>query len=330
MVTTFRIEFDSYSTDISDFKVLCANVDSSKDDTSLINTLNNLKISESACIDGIKNEGYYDGVVKLDKTNTKLGIILKETKTGLQFKGRINLRVTERALKTDELKPTEQETYTLIPFSINIQSFREKASKILFYSYSRNLQMLYAGNSPYPDKLFGGKILNVYTNPNMVRQKYHGANIMTLLVYPKPSTSYLNDDFLFEVKLFESKFLLDYFVSSNSEGRTLNKPLLINMTECTSPYYAILNYNREETKKAFIIDQIYGKMKSLSVAYNFTKNTWDEMLANDMNEVNIEERKYILPENAEAHIDVYKIECETPLMFNFYYTDESGLISKMI
>ena len=329
MVTTFRIEFDSYSTDISDFKVLCANVDSSKDDTSLINTLNNLKISESACIDGIKNEGYYDGVVKLDKTNTKLGIILKETKTGLQFKGRINLRVTERALKTDELKPTEQETYTLIPFSINIESFRKIASKILFYSYSRNLQMLYAGNSPYPDKLFGGKILNVYTNPNMVRQKYHGANIMTLLVYPKPSTSYLNDDFLFEVKLFESKFLLDYFVSSNSEGRTLNKPLLINMTECTSPYYAILNYNREETKKAFIIDQIYGKMKSLSVAYNFTKNTWDEMLANDMNEVNIEERKYILPENAEAHIDVYKIECETPLMFNFYYTDESGLISKM-
>lgn len=70
-------------------------------------------------------------------------------------------------------------------------------------------------------------------------------------------------------------------------------------------------------------------MKSLSVAYNFTKSTWDEMLANDMNEVNIEERKYILPENAEAHIDVYKIECETPLMFNFYYTDESGLISKM-
>jgi hypothetical protein len=190
--------------------------------------------------------------------------------------------------------------------------------------------MFYAGNDPFPDSLFSGNILSVYTNPNMVRQKYHNANIMTLLVSPSGfGSNDLNEDFQFEVKLYKTDFLLDYYVSSNSEGRPKNKPLLINMTECTNPYYVILNYNREEGKKVLILDQIYGKLKALSVAYNFTQNTWDEMIKNDMNEIAIEEMKYHLPENSLTHIDVYKIECELPLMFNFYYTDEADLISKM-
>ena len=332
LITTFRIVFDSYSTDISNYKVLCVNVDSSKDDSYIITTLKNLQMKDSACINGFKRHGHYDGIVRLDKDKTVLAIMLQENKSGLKFTGRVNVRITERVLKPDESKAKEDETYTLVPYSITVSSFRDKddTSKILFYSYSRNLQMFYAGNDPFPDSLFSGNILSVYTNPNMVRQKYHNANIMTLLVSPSGfGSNDLNEDFQFEVKLYKTDFLLDYYVSSNSEGRPKNKPLLINMTECTNPYYVILNYNLEEGKKVLILDQIYGKLKALSVAYNFTQNTWDEMIKNDMNEIAIEEMKYHLPENSLTHIDVYKIECELPLMFNFYYTDEADLISKM-
>ena len=328
LITTFRIEFDSYGKDIANYKVICTNVETSKSDSDIITTLKNLKDAESACINGFKREGLHDGIVRLDSSKKVVAFMLKNT-NGVKFTGRINLRIKERTLGTSELKPNDAETYTLVPYSINVKTFREKSvSKILFYSYSRVLQMVYPATTVYPGTLFSGSILSVYTNPNMVRQKYHDASIMTLVVNPVV-TSNLKEEFQFEVKLYESNYLLDYYVSSNNEGRPLNKPLLINMTECTNPYYFIFNYNRKEGKKTLVIDQIYGKIKSLSVAYNFTKNTWDEMIQNDMNEIDIIERKYNFPGDAEAHLDVYKIECEVPLMFNFYYIDESQLISKM-
>ena len=227
--TTFRIEFDMYSTDIARYKVVCTNVDPSEDDANIIETLKKLLIKDSACINGFVSEGRYDGIVRLDKTKTVLAIMIHEEDAGLSFKGRLNLRIKERSLKTDELKPKDDETYTLVPYSITISTFREAASKVLFYSNSRNMQMFYAGTSPFPASLFSGNILNVYTNPNMVRQKYHNANVMTLFVNPSeaPENDF-KEDFHFEVKLFESKFLLDYYVSSNSVGRPKNKPLLIN------------------------------------------------------------------------------------------------------
>ena len=35
------------------------------------------------------------------------------------------------------------------------------------------------------------------------------------------------------------------------------------MTECRTPYYVILNYNKPEKETSLYIDQIYGKIKSL-------------------------------------------------------------------
>ena len=331
LITTFRINFDSYDTDISNYKVLCANFESAASDETIISTLKSLKSSESACIDGFKSQGRFDGVVRFNKDKTVLAFMIQEEKAGLKFTGRLDLRVVERKLTIQDIKPNDAETYTLVPYSITASTFREiKISKLLFYSYTRNLQMLYAGSNPYPDKLFSGNILNVYTNPNMIRQKYHNAQVMTLVVNPRVSTNIdLNEDFQFEVKQFESSYLLDYYVSSNTEGRKMNRPLLINMTECSSPYYAILNYNQPEEKKLLMIDQIYGKFKSLHIANTFTQNNWDDMTSKDMKEINIKELKYHLPENSPSHIDVFKIECELPLMFNFYFTDENELITKM-
>ena len=336
LITTFRIVFDSYGTDISNYKVFCTNLPSSTDNSKLIESLDSLTPMKSSCKDGFKNEGYYDGIVRLDKDNTMLGIMLQETNTGNAFTGRVYLRIKERILQNSETKPNDEEIYTLVPFTINLPNFREaNVSKILLYSHSRNMQMFYAGTDPYPNKLFAGNILSVLTNPNMVRQKYYEANIMTLWVHPfqLANKNHLKEeDFQFEVKIYESnydKYLLDYYVSSNSQGRPLNHPLLINMTECKVPYYAILNYNKEETKKSLIIDQIYGKIKSISVAYNFTKSTWDEMIDNDMNKVDLIQRKYQFPDYLETHLDVYKIECDLPIMLNFYYIDESDLVSIM-
>jgi hypothetical protein len=106
--------------------------------------------------------------------------------------------------------------------------------------------------------------------------------------------------------------------------------MIINMTECTKPYYVILNYNEPESfAVSLIIDQIYGKIKSLSVATDFNQSTWDEMIQNDMKEINITERKYVFENPSVTHIDVYKLECQLPLMFNFYYIDERALPQKM-
>jgi len=124
-------------------------------------------------------------IVKLDKEKTKLGIIIKESKGGITFTGRVNLRIKEKILETNGLMPRDEETYSLVHYTISITKFRDlEISKILSYSYYRNLQMFYSGSNSFPDKLFSGNILSVYTNPNMVRQKYHNAYLMTLLVSP--------------------------------------------------------------------------------------------------------------------------------------------------
>ena len=173
LITSFRIEFDSYGTEISNYKVLCTNVDASKSDSDIISTLRNLKDSDSACIDRFKKDKLYDTIAKLDSNNKILSIML-QNKNNVNFKGRLNLRINERILKTDELKPNDAETYTLVTYSINVTSFREKqTSKILLYSNTHSLNIFYAGNNNYPNKLFSGNILNIYTNPNQIRQKYH-------------------------------------------------------------------------------------------------------------------------------------------------------------
>ena len=321
-ISSFRIDFDRFSVAMSDYKVKCVNVASTTSDSELISILKSLTDTQSSCIDGFRSYAIYDGIVKLDSSKPKLGIILTST-SDFSFTARIYFRVTERILGTDEEKPMEDESLSLVPFTVNIANFRALGkSKILFYSYQRVLQMLHSESStPYPETLFSGNILSVYTNPNMVRQKYHNANIMTLFVNPYSAS--LGETFKFQVKLFESNFLLDYYVSSNPEGRPLNSPLLINMTNCSQSYYVILNYNKEEGEKSLVIDQIYGKMTYLAVATQFTRETWDEMIETDLDLVDLNLRKYTLPENSRTHMDVYKLQCELPLMLNFYYIDES-------
>ena len=123
LITTFRFEFDSYGTDISNYKIFCVNVPSNTQDSDLINILNKITISESACVDGFKRFSLYDGIVRLDKEKTKLGIVIRESKEGITFTGRVNLRIKERILDTKELTPKDEETYSLVPYTISITKF---------------------------------------------------------------------------------------------------------------------------------------------------------------------------------------------------------------
>ena len=329
LVSAFRIEFDQFGdTAAEKYKIYCTSVSSSTTDANLISALKQLTSETSSCVGGFNSFiGYYDGIIKLDESKPKVGIYLISN-AGLSYKGSVYFRTEERILQTDEEKPMDEESYSAIPYTINIPKFRELSkSKILFYSYTRELQMYYVQtNSPHPEKLFSGNIMSVFTNPNMVRQKYHGANLMVLITNKFGGDEIFGEPFKYEVKLFDSDFLLDYYVSSVEDGRPLYSPLLINMTECTNPYYVILNYNQVEGSKTLILDQIYGKMSYLSVASQFTQTTWDKMIEKDMVEVDLKTRKYILPSNSRPHMDVYKIECEMPLMFNFYFIEESDYI----
>ena len=109
---------------------------------------------------------------------------------------------------------------------------------------------------------------------------------MTLIPYTNKLRSDLNESFKFEVIKLHSDFLLDYYVSSNKEGRPLNSPLLINMTECTGPYYVILNYNAHDNGKTLILDEIYGKLSHVGVATNLEQETWEDMLEKDIKSIN--------------------------------------------
>ena len=325
-INAFRIDFDSFGDTSKKFKVVCTFVAQSASDADLINQLRNLGEENSACRGGLSKKGVYDGIFEYHDTNKKLGIYLY-TEFGIYYTATVYLRIAEKFLPVEERTYTVQENLSLVPLTVTISDYREFASKVLFYSHTRNLQMYYAvGDATYPEKLFAGNVMSVYTNPNMVRQKYHNANYMTLLTRNFTDEDTVSELFKLEIRFFSSNYLLDYFVSDNPEGRTKNYPLSINMTECSSPYYVILNYNKAEKKVLLYIDQIYGKVKSLSVAPTFSKIKWDDMLQYDMVPVDFVTRKADLPAYSDSHIDVYKIECEIPLLLNFYYVDESEKI----
>ena len=130
---------------------------------------------------------------------------------------------------------------------------------------------------------------------------------MTLLTRNFTDEEKVSEIFKLEIRFFSSNYLLDYFVSDNR-----------------LPYYVILNNNKAEKKVILHISQIYGKVKSLSVAPTFSKIKWDEMLQYDMQPVDFVTRKADLPVYSDSHIDVYKIECDIPLLLNIYYVDETA------
>ena len=326
-INAFRFEFDQFSEQAKKRNIiLCTFVDESTTDEQLIEEVRLIDSSTSSCVGAFNDNGIYDGIIEFHKTKKKLAIWLV-SHGQINFTARVYLKTVEKILSVNEQTVYEDESFSLVPYTIIISHFRDLASKILFYSYTRELQMYYVEEeTSYPERIFFGNILSVYTNPNMVRQKYHNADTMVLLTKQFGEEELIGEQYKFQVKFFASNFLLDYYMSNNLTGRSKNTPLAINMTECENPYYVILNYNQPEKEVSLYIDEIYGKIKSLAVAPELSRDSWEEMIENDMQNIQSTTRKFVLPKNSSSHLDVYKIECDVPLLLNFYYIDEDASI----
>ena len=323
-IGAFRIDFDVFNTlSLEKNEVYCTFVNGSSTDEDLVDKFEGINSEKTSCIGQFNNNGIFEGIIKYEKTNTKLGIFLK-TNGKIKFTATVYIQTKEKILEVKEQIKKKDEAYSLVPFTLNILEFNKNTPQILLYS-NKELQMYYADNEdPFPKKLFSGNILLIYTDQSMVLQKYHNANKMVLLTRDFSKEEDISSETEFQV-LFQKDFLLDYYVSNNPDGRSKNSPLAINMTECKSPYFFILNYNKPEKKTSLYIDQIYGKIKSLSVATKFTSNTWDDMIKNDMQNIQINRRSIVLMES-NIYMDVYRLECEIPLLLNFYYVDEDAYI----
>jgi hypothetical protein len=182
-VTAFRFEFDQFDAIFKNSKIYCTSVETSTSDDDLKTILDGLDETTSSCVGDFsedENKGIYDGIIKLSTNKMLIGIILK-LEAVINFNGRIYLRTEEEDLSVKEQEKSVDQNISLVPNTIVISNFRSYTSKILFYSYSRELQMYYVeGDVPYPEKLFSGNVLMVYTNANQVRQKYKNANTMIL------------------------------------------------------------------------------------------------------------------------------------------------------
>ena len=195
-------------------------------------------------------------------------------------------------------------------------------SKVLIYSSTRELDMYYLDNGQ-PIELFSGNIMMVYTNEEVIKEKYNGATTMILLTnsLSKPSQTYISENFKFKVFFFNSAAQMQYFVSSNPGGRTLNNPTTIEMLNCDQPYYYILNYHFTEGDRMLHIDKIFGEIETTKFADQLIADSWDTFVE-EMNTFNGNE--YIIKGQNKYHIDVFEVTCKTPLLLNVYYTDESN------
>ena len=194
------------------------------------------------------------------------------------------------------------------------------------------MQMYYierTGQINPPMLLFARNIMLVYTNLSLALEKYHSTKLIllseSLAGQRHPS---LGINFRFHTKLFKSNAQLEYFVSDNPMGRTLNFPLSLQMntySNSNNKYYYILNYNRAEDKRILYLDILYGSMKKARIANDLNVEKWDTLI-NDMVDINNYQTSL---SNKINHYDIVEIECNTPLMANVYYNYEDQIYSEI-
>jgi hypothetical protein len=119
--------------------------------------------------------------------------------------------------------------------------------------------------------------------------------------------------------MFRSEAQIEFFVSQNPEGRTLNFPLSIEM-DCSADnniLYYIVNYNKPESTRTIHLDMVFGKYSRARIAREINAERWDLLLSNSMTDIT--NYKIDLPEKSQ-HIDVIEITCSSPLLLNAYYS----------
>ena len=160
----------------------------------------------------------------------------------------------------------------------------------------------------------------VLTKPSLAQQKYFSTKLILLSEYIRGQEhSALGNSFRFHTKMFRSYEQIEYFVSNNVQGRTLNFPLSIEMNTCTgfnNKFYYILNYNQAEEQRNLYLDLILGSINTASIVTELNEEKWDDLIKNKMTKIT--DNFVTIPQRAQ-HIDIIEIKCNTPLLANIYY-----------
>ena len=274
---TFRIILDE-AAEGSFTGLYCAFVSQDTDAFGMIEEVENMiDVGDSHCIGSRSsvNSKEYNYIFKYNKNsdNTPKILVIKIINGNLA-NGNFNIFVRKvGGIEIERTDFTEQKEYgenesskkTLIPYIVDLNKIREKEgeekiSKVLFYSQYSEMQMYYVPVDQFvPIKLFSGNIALVYTKPELATQKYHSTKLILLSTSFEGKTS--NTGFRFHTKMFKSEDQIEFFVSQNAFGRTLNFPLSIEMNVCTAQnkkLYYLVNYNQPESYRTLHLDMVYG------------------------------------------------------------------------
>ena len=162
----------------------------------------------------------------------------------------VTLRINGFKVDKENYGYNEDEDLTSVPYVLDLEKIRnlsptEYVSKVLIYSNTREMQIFYL-NEGAPVSLFSGNIMIVYTNKDVIKEKYYCATTIILLTdsLSSKSTPPMGEGFIFKVNFkvnfFKSSETIKYYVSANPDGRLLNNPTNIEMFSCDQSYYYIL------------------------------------------------------------------------------------------
>ena len=180
-------------------------------------------------------------------------------------------------------------------------------------------------DSNKPIKLFSSNIVLLYTKPALAEQIYH-SKILVLISenIGGKSHSSIGNTFRFHTKMFTSDAKIEFSVSQNPSGRTLDFPLSLEMNTCSkenNKLYYILNYNEEEPNRRLYLDMIFGNYISAKISTEINQEHWDDLITDNESMTDIKNFTAELPTKSQ-HIDIIEILCETPLLINAYYTKD--------
>ena len=332
-ILTFRIEFDSNPSE-NETQVYCKDFGNNLTDVAIIQELKNLddkNYENSICFGGFSNKAKFDGIIKVNNSNQpNIGIILKNFKLE-NFTAKIYVNLYDKKPIISEETYLDSNEFSITPYLFNISEFRDKAEKIVLYSLNSIIQgFIITNDSLKPERLFQGNLLIIFSDLKEIEERYK--DISQIII--------LNDAFdynpslrinMFEVKFKGEEFNVEYFLSSNKNGRARYKPLSIQMNICDSPYYFILNYNKCEKENTILhLEKIYGQIKNFGLLTKFTGSRFDYLINNDIKNVDFKSYKINIPLNEKNNIDIYKIECISPILLNFYYTGDISNSSDII
>ena len=331
--------------DITITKVICGFTAPGSTDEAMLDTINRVpREGTNLCQgNGKKDSSGYNAIINAEnvKGNNKRLLIMiqygfgddNEDKDSLKDETiplRINLRIT--GFDVSQAKDyNENEANVLVPYVLDLKKIRgdettaNYISKVLIYSSKRELEMYHLKDGT-PTQLFSGNILLVYTNELVVKEKYHGATTMILLTESlfKDSSIIIGESFRFKTYFFKSDNTMNYFVSSDPDGRPINIPTIMELPSCDKPYYYILNYHYPEKRDLTLhIDQIYGEIATKKIATVLNKEDWYD-LVDSMEE--FYENEYLLNKKDNYHMDVIEATCTIPSLLNIYYTDDENPI----